>query len=83
VALWDSSYYASGNSSVLQWLTVSGLGRAIALQMAVNVAPAGPGAGAVFDTGVFDTAVFDGYSGQTQTLQVNGFNVQLEQGAVI
>jgi hypothetical protein len=82
-ALWDAAYYAGDNSSVLQWLTVSGLGRAIALQMAVNVAPAGPGGSSTFGVGVFDTAVFDGYSGQTQTLQVNGFNVQLEQGAVI
>jgi hypothetical protein len=82
-AYWDAAYYAAGNSSVLQWLTVSGLGRAIALQMAVNVAPDGPGGSSVFGTGVFDTAVFDGFSGQIQTLQVNGFNVQLEQGAVI
>jgi hypothetical protein len=83
VALWDAAFYAAGSSSVLQWLSASGLGRAIAIQMAVNVTPAGAGGTSVFGTGVFDTAVFDGFSGQTQTLQVNAFNVMLEKGAVI
>ena len=83
MALWDAAYYATGNSSVLQWLSASGLGRAIAIQMAVNVTPAGAGGSSVFGTGVFDTAVFDGFSGQTQTLQVNAFNVMLEKGAMI
>jgi hypothetical protein len=82
-ALWDNASYAAGNSSLTQWLTVPGLGRALSIQMALNVVPSGAAGSSVFDTGVFDTMVFDGFAGQSQTLQVNGFNVMLEKGAVV
>jgi hypothetical protein len=82
-AHWDSAYYAASSSSLTQWLTVPGLGRALSIQMALNVVPAGPAGSSVFDIGAFDTMVFDGFKGQSQVLQVNGFNVQLEKGAVV
>ena len=82
-AYWDQAYYAAGNSSLVQWLSAAGIGRALSLQMALNVVPRGDGGTSVFDVGVFDTMIFDGFKGQTQTLQVNGFNVQLEKGAVV
>lgn len=82
-AYWDSAYYMAADSALNQWLSAPGMGRAISIQMAMNVAPSGVGGTSAMDTGVFDTAIFDGYAGQTQTLQVNGFNVQLEKGAVI
>ena len=83
VSLYDASYYASGNAPVTAWLGADGIGHAIAIQLSVNVAPTGPGGTSVFDTGVFDTAVFDGFAGQSQTLQLNAFNVVLEKGAVL
>ena len=87
-ALWDQSYwdqanYAADSATLTQWLTAIGVGRAISIQMALNVVPSGPGSTSVMDIGVFDTAVFDGFKGQSQTLQVNAFNIQFEKGAVV
>ena len=83
-AVWDAAFYAGSNQSVLQWLSLtSNAGRAFSVQMAVNVASGGAGGSSTFNIGVFDTAVFDGFAGQTQTLQVNAFNLLLEKGGVV
>jgi hypothetical protein len=83
VDYWDAAYFAASDFSLTQWLSAAGIGRALSIQMALNVAPSGAGGTSIMDTGVFDTAVFDGFKGQVQTLQVNGFNVMIEKGAVV
>jgi hypothetical protein len=83
VSLYDSSFYAAGNSTLINWLSTEGLGTALALRMKVNVGATGAGGQSVFDTGVFDTAVFDGFATASAVLQVNVFNTLIETGAVI
>lgn len=93
VSKWDQSSWSQGSAPVINWLSCTGLGTALAIRMKVNLGAGGSAGSAaqqsVFDTGVFDTAVFDGNgatlrSGQgVPTLRVNVFEINLEMGGPI
>lgn len=91
VSLWDVGTWSSGSVTVNNWLSVTALGTALAVKMAVSIAPLNSAtvASSVFDTGVFDTAIFDGSgsitsSGQNlTTLQLNSFEALMEFGGSI
>lgn len=93
VSLWDGSLWAAGAAPVSNWLSVTGLGTALAIRMKVNIA-GGSGGGSlqsqsVFDTGVFDTMVFDGNGVITKSgagvpiLQAQLFEAVLNYGGPI
>jgi hypothetical protein len=81
ISVYNTGLYATGNTSLVTWISTEAQGRALAVRMKVNVLPTGNISQSVFDTGVFDTAVFDGLSSTDATLQINAFNVMLEYGA--
>jgi hypothetical protein len=82
-AIWDVSLWSGGTGILTSWLSAEGLGRAMSIQLTVNVGPTGVGSSSVFDTGTFDTMVFDGFGTSTQTLQIDAFNVMLEGGGQV
>lgn len=91
ISLWDSGVWSSGAITVRNWLSVTGLGTALALKMLVNIAgnSAASNNNSVFDSGTFDSAIFDGNgstvaSGQNLiTFQINSFESLLEFGGPI
>lgn len=92
-SLWDTGIWSTGSAPVINWLSATALGTALAIRMIINLAAGGSSGAAasssVFDTGVFDTMLFDGNgaiiaSGQgVPILQVNAFEVALEFGGPI
>lgn len=92
-SLWDASIWATGSAPVINWLSCNGLGTALAIRMAVNLAGGGSTSSAasssVFDTGVFGTMIFDGNGAITASgtgipvLQVNVFEISMEYGGPI
>lgn len=89
-AIWDTSTWGYPYVSVLNWLSVNGLGTALSINMAINLSITGSSSPYnVFDTGVFDTMVFDG-SGSIDksgvgipTLRVTVFEIAIENGGPI
>ena len=93
ISLWDASVWSTGSAPVINWLSATALGTALAIRMKVNLQGGGTSgtaaAQSVFDTGAFDTALFDGNgatvnSGQgVPVLRVNMFEINLESGGPI
>jgi hypothetical protein len=93
VSLWDASTWSTGITTVLNWLSCTALGTALAVRMTVNLAGGGSASevaqGSVFDTAVFDTSVFDGNGAIIKsgaglaTLQVNVFEIALQFGGPV
>lgn len=92
-ALWDSGTWSVGAAPVINWLSCTALGTALAVRMVVNLAGGSSATGAsqssVFDVGVFDTMVFDG-NGQIvgsgtgiPVLQINVFELSIEYGGPV
>lgn len=89
-AVWDTATWGSNYISVLNWLSVNGLGTAFSINMSINFSPDGSSSPYdVFDTGVFDTMVFDGNGATTASgtgipiLRVNVFEIAIENGGPV
>jgi len=90
-AIWDTSLWGANTISVLNWLSVNGLGTALSINMAINLDIGGTSGAAydVFDTGEFDVMVFDGNGATTASgtgipiLRVNVFEIAIENGGPI
>lgn len=93
VSLWDVGVWSTGSAPVINWLSCTALGTALAIRMIVNLAGGGvtssTAQSSVFDTGVFDTMVFDGNGVTTASgvgvpiLQINVFEISMEYGGPI
>lgn len=89
-AIWDTSTWGYPYVSVLNWLSVNGLGTALSINMSINLNISGNSSPYnVFDTGVFDTMIFDGSGAVTKSgigipiLRVNTFEIAIENGGPI
>jgi hypothetical protein len=92
-ALWDSGVWSVGSAPVINWLSCTALGTALAVRMVVNLAGGGSSTAvaqnSMFDVGVFDTMVFDGNGATVKsgtgipTLQINVFELSLEYGGPV
>lgn len=92
-SLWDAAVWSTGAAPVINWLSCTALGTALAVRMVVNLAGGGSAQAqaqdSVFDVGVFDTVVFDGNGATVRSgtgipvLQVNVFELSVEYGGPV
>lgn len=83
VALWDNSNWVGEISTEAQWTTVTGLGYCASVRMAVSLEAPFQGESAVWGVGLWGVDRWGRVAGPEVTLQVNGFDVVMEQGAFI
>lgn len=92
-SLWDAATWSVGAAPVINWLSSTALGTALAVRMVVNLAGGGSATAvaqdSVFDVGVFDSMVFDGNGAIVRSgtgipvLQVNVFELSVEFGGPV
>lgn len=92
-SLWDAATWSTGAAPVINWLSCTALGTALAVRMVVNLAGGGSATAiaqdSVFDVGVFDSMVFDGNGATVRSgtgipvLQVNVFELSVEFGGPV
>ena len=92
-SLWDAATWSIGAAPVINWLSCTALGTALAIRMVVNLAGGGSATAvaqdSVFDVGVFDTMVFDGNGATVRsgtgipTLKINVFELSVEYGGPV
>lgn len=76
--IWNLDPWGQQENTLIDWLSVSGLGQNAAINLRVDIQ--GEQSGSLFDVAVFDEAVFEPEATNPITLQVNGFNLTVESG---
>ncbi len=84
VTLWDSGAVWVGEvSTEARWTSVTGLGYCASVRMAVSLSPPDAGIGAIWGVGRWGINTWGEVAGPEVTLQVNGFDLLMEQGAFV
>lgn len=81
-ALWDQALWPMGDRIVSRWQSVSGIGYCGAIHMRASVTGAGTSQ-SLWDQAIWDQSNWDVTQRPPLTLQVMGWNVALEQGALV
>lgn len=76
--IWNLDPWGQQENTLIDWLSVSGLGQNAAINLRVDIQ--GEQSGSLFDVALFDEAVFEPEGTNPITLQVNGFNLTVETG---
>lgn len=79
--IWNLDPWGQQENTLIDWLSVSGLGQNAAINLRVDIQ--GEQSASLWDVALFDEAVFEPEATNPITLQVNGFNLTLEQGEFI
>jgi hypothetical protein len=84
VSLWDSGAVWVGEvSTEAVWTSVTGLGYCESIRMVVSLVSPDAGNGAVWGAGLWGINTWGHLAGPEVTLQVNGFDLTMEQGAFV
>jgi hypothetical protein len=76
--VWNLDPWGQEQNTLIDWLSVSGLGQNAAINLRVDIQ--GEQSASLWDVALFDEAVFEPESTNPITLQVNGFNLTVESG---
>lgn len=76
--VWNLDPWGQTENTLIDWLSVSGLGQNAAINLRVDIQ--NEQSGSLFDVALFDEAVFEPEGTNPIVLQVNGFNLTLETG---
>ena len=79
--IWNLDPWGQQENTLIDWLSVSGLGQNAAINLRVDIQ--GEQSASLWDVALFDEATFEPEATNPITLQVNGFNLTLEQGEFI
>jgi hypothetical protein len=83
VALWDQGLWAGDIRTKANWDSVDGIGYCASIRLAVDIESVQLGSPGLWGTAVWGTSIWELAIADEVVLQVNAFDVVMEQGAIV